>query len=271
MKRLYYLLLIPALAAGLFSCSDHSSGGNEPADPRPVSNTPEQQMKEAIAQYPDSLSLRENLAQFYFDAGRLEEGIAIADGVLKKDSMNDRWWDIKAALYAGNDDTTNAIKAWEKAADIRPLPQYLQSLGYLYADTKNEKAIMIADALLVADKAHSEREALLLKGIYYGNVGKTGSALQVFDKILGFDYTYMLAYREKAILLYNNGRYADALAVLQKATTLQNNFDEGYYWMGRCYEKLQKSSEAIESYQTALMYDPNYIEAKDALGRLGVK
>jgi tetratricopeptide (TPR) repeat protein len=52
---------------------------------------------------------------------------------------------------------------------------------------------------------------------------------------------------------------------------LQNNFDEGYYFKGKCYEKLGMIPQAIEAYQTALMYDPNYIEARDALGKLGVK
>jgi tetratricopeptide (TPR) repeat protein len=41
--------------------------------------------------------------------------------------------------------------------------------------------------------------------------------------------------------------------------------------MGRCYEKLDKRKEAIEHYQMALQIDPNYIEAKDALGKLGIK
>jgi tetratricopeptide (TPR) repeat protein len=81
----------------------------------------------------------------------------------------------------------------------------------------------------------------------------------------------MFAYREKAIALYNFNKYEDALQVLIRATTIQNNFDEGYYWMGKCYEKLDRRQEAIESYQLALLYDKNYIEAKEALVKLGVK
>jgi tetratricopeptide (TPR) repeat protein len=40
--------------------------------------------------------------------------------------------------------------------------------------------------------------------------------------------------------------------------------------MGRCYEKLDRKKEAIQNYQLALQIDPDYIEAKDALGKLGV-
>ncbi|MBK7884227.1 MAG: tetratricopeptide repeat protein [Chitinophagaceae bacterium] len=46
---------------------------------------------------------------------------------------------------------------------------------------------------------------------------------------------------------------------------------EGYYWRGRCLEKLQKINEAIEEYKTALFYNKDYIEAQDALVRMGAK
>ena len=64
------------------------------------------------------------------------------------------------------------------------------------------------------------------------------------------------------------GKYEDALKVLDRAVTLQNNFDEGYYWMGNCYKRLNKKEEAIQSYHTALMYDKDFIEARDSLKTL---
>lgn len=81
----------------------------------------------------------------------------------------------------------------------------------------------------------------------------------------------MEAYREKAIALYDLQKYTDALQVLQKAVKLNNRFEEGYYYMGLNFEKLGKKEEAIESYETALIYAPDYIEAKDALAKLGIK
>ncbi|HEX7458923.1 MAG TPA: tetratricopeptide repeat protein, partial [Ginsengibacter sp.] len=79
---------------------------------------------------------------------------------------------------------------------------------------------------------------------------------------------YMFSYREKAIALYDLGKYREALEVLKRAVTVQNNFDEGYYWMGKCYEKLGNKEDAIQSYQTALLYDKNFLEAREALNKL---
>ena len=93
-------------------------------------------------------------------------------------------------------------------------------------------------------------------------------AISFFDNCLKIDYRDLLAYREKAICLFDLKQYAAALDVLQKALAVQQTFDEGYYWMGRCYEKLDKRKEAVESYEQALQIDPGYAEAKDALERL---
>ena len=54
----------------------------------------------------------------------------------------------------------------------------------------------------------------------------------------------------------------------KRTVTIQNNFDEGYYWMGKCYEKLNRKDDAIQSYQTALLYDKNFTEAKEALEKI---
>jgi tetratricopeptide (TPR) repeat protein len=142
------------------------------------------------------------------------------------------------------------------------------SQGWLYAKTKNDMALAMAGALLVGKNAKADKEANLIKGLYYSSIGDKQKAITFFDNCLALDYTFMFAYREKGITLYEMGKYEEALKVLDKAVTLQNKFDEGYYWMGRCFEKLNKTSDAIESYKTALLYNPDFVEAKDALAKL---
>lgn len=228
-------------------------------------------LKKSIAQYPDSLQLRDSLITYYANNQNYDAALAATDSLLGRDSTIAYFWDVKARLHGLNDDTAQAIRALERAAALNPLPEYLMSLGYLYADTKNDKALVIGDALLYADKANAAKEALLIKGIYYSKAGDKQKAIGQFDQAIKIDYTFMLAYREKAMVLYDLGKYNDALQLLTKATTLRNSFDEGYYWMGRCSEKLGNLAKAAEYYQLALAYSPDYIEAKDALEKLGVK
>ncbi len=235
-----------------------------------VTNAAEKEMQDAIAKFPDSLLLRENLIQYYRDNGTYDMAISATDTALKRSPGNARLWDIKGTLQFENEDTLNAIKSFEKAIEFFPDPQYMMSLGTLYAQTKNAKALDMADALLRSKKT-ADKEALFIKGLYFTYIGDKQKAIVFFDNCLALDYTFMFAYREKAIALYDLHKYEEALKVLDKAVTLQNNFDEGYYWKGRCLEKMNRVNDAIESYRTALLYDPEYVEAQDALAKLGVK
>jgi tetratricopeptide (TPR) repeat protein len=145
------------------------------------------------------------------------------------------------------------------------------SVGWLYAQKKDSNALVMADALIIGKNARAEKEALLIKGLYFNATGNKQKAIVFFNSCLALDYTYTLAYREKAIALYDLEKYEEAITTLKKAVTLQNKFDEGYYWLGRCYEKMKDNNAANDNYRKALLYNPDYVEAKDALGKLGAK
>jgi tetratricopeptide (TPR) repeat protein len=186
--------------------------------------------------------------------------------------LNDKLWYIKATLHFENEDTLNSIRSFETALRLNPSPKYLIFLGTLYAQTKNPRALAVAEALLRSKEPETEKESFYIKGLYLNYTGDKLNAIAALDKCLNLDSRYMFAYREKGIALYDMGRYEDDITVLDKAVTLQNGFEEGYYWLGRCLEKLNKPNDAIEEYKMALLYSQNdYDEAKEALARLGVK
>lgn len=227
-----------------------------------------EQLKQEIAKYPDSLLLIEKLIQYYRNNGSYDSALSIIDHTIIKAPNVVELWDIKAILHFENEDTLNAIKSYENAINIFPLPEYIISLGTLYAQTKNAKALIMADALIQADKAKAAKEAIFIKGLYYNYINDKKTAISLFDSCIRIDYNYMFAYREKAIALYDQGKYEEAIKVLERAVTIQNNFDEAYYWLGNCYKKLNKKEEAMQSYYMALMYDKNFIEARDSLKTL---
>ncbi len=232
------------------------------------SDTEEQLLLATVKQFPDSIQVREELIEYYRNKGNYDSALSITNEALMRDNHSLDLWDIKGVLNYENGDTLNAIKSYETLIDIYPLPEYLISLGTMYAQTKNPKALLIADALVVANRAKAQREAYFIKGLYYNYLNNQVKAIRYFDSSIAVDYSYMFAYREKAIGLYGLNKFNDALKVLQRAVTIQNNFDEGYYWMGKVYEKMDSTQKAIESYQMALLYDKNFIEANEALQHL---
>ncbi len=261
-------LIILAALFCLWGCNNKEKDRHDLPQQIPQSD---KLLLDSIAKFPDSLLLKERLIQSYRENADYEKAIAITDDFLRQDSLNPRLWDIKATLYFENEDTVNAIRSLENALQILQAPAYIMKLGSIYARTKNNKALAMADTLLQGKFAHTEAEAFYIKGLYYSYSGDKTKAIVFFDRSLSVDYNYMPAYVEKAMVFYDSGRYDEALKVLNRAVTLQNKFDEGYYWRGRCLEKLNKPGEAVEEYRMALMYSPDYTEAKEALERLQAK
>lgn len=247
----------------IFSCNENDSTENSAKITNPI-----QKLQAELRNSPDSFPLAENLIEAYRNNGNYDSAIHLTDHYIQKDSGNAYFWNMKATLYFENEDTTQAIDALKHAIDIYPLPEYLVALGTIYAEIKNEHALTIANELLASNKVASGKDAYFIKGLYYNFTGQHTTAIGFLDSCLNSDYTYMYAYREKAIAFYRLGKYEEALNVLKRAVTIQNNFDEGYYWMGKCYEKLNKIDEARQSYQNALLYDKNFTEAREALNYL---
>jgi tetratricopeptide (TPR) repeat protein len=246
-------------------------------DKQPVTTAPptatdtasqEKALQAAVKQYPDSLPLLENLLGYYSDSENYPKAMFYIRQAISKDSTNPALWDMQSVIQVAQSDTAGAIRSLENAVTLYPDQRYMISLGSLYAETKNAKALSITDAMLAADKSHALKEAYFIKGLYYSFANMKEKAIPFFDMALDKDYQFMNAYLEKALALYDLKKYQEAADVLIKAVTLQNNFDVGYYYLGQCYEKLNRKDDAANAYRKALMYDPDYEEAADALDRL---
>lgn len=242
----------------------HDTVKNEPKPALSITDS----LQALIAKHPDSALLKEELIQYYREQGNYKEALSLVKATAEADSMNPRWHDIEAILHFENEDTLQSIRSFEKAISIYPSPEYLIPLGTMYAQTRNSKALVVADMLENSKIAMGNKEAHFIRGLYYSYLNEKKKAIAEFDKALAVSFTFMEAYREKAIALYDLGQYAKGLEVLDKAVTLQNNFDEGHYYRGRLLEKLGRKKEALEAYRTALMYDQDYIEAREAFERL---
>jgi len=260
----FYLVVFSCF---LFSCNESDDGKLTSK----ANETKElEYLKQDIKKHPDSLMLVEKLIQYYRETGSYDSALAVTEQAIDKGADIHGLWSIRGTLHYENGDTVNAVRSFEQAIEIYPLPDYLIALGTIYAQQKNPKALAVANSLTGPDpvKSKTGKDAYFIKGLYYNVTGDKNRAIALFDSCINLDYNYMFAYREKAIALHDQAKYKEALQVLKKAVEVQNNFDEGYYWMGNCYKKLNKKEEAIENYRRALFYDKDFIEARDSLKTL---
>jgi tetratricopeptide (TPR) repeat protein len=268
MKVFAYIFIVFCL----FACDE-----KEKQAPAPVvainkaESTDEALLKTELAKYPDSSEVLQKLIQYYVANSNYDAALSSVNNALMRDSMNHTLWDLKSIIAAEKGDTATSIKSLENAITIYPIPEYIISLGALYAETGNPLALEMADALIVGSKSKSEKEAYFIKGLYYSFKNEKEKSIPFFDKAMITDYTFVQAYLEKGLALYDLKKYEEASKVLEKSVQVQTKFDKGYFYLGQCYEKLQRPQEAIEVYQIALQLDPDYEEVKDALARLGIK
>lgn len=263
LKKLTSLLFIL-----LFLSCQNGSQPKQDSQEEPSDNNIEYLRKQA-EKYPDSTLLHQDLIQAYRNNGDYDSAISVTQRMIDLDSGNAYLWNVMATLHYERGDTSGTIQSLQKAITIYPLPDYYVALATVYAEIGNDTAIIISDFLLDEPEPNTFKDdAYFIKGIYYNDIHQSEKAIQVLDSALALNYTNMYAYREKAMALYDLKKYQEAIQVLRRAVTLQNAFDEGYYWLGRNYEKLNYTDSAIQSYQNALLYDKNYTEAREALDRL---
>lgn len=272
-SKLFFLFFSAgSLLTSMYSCNnrDENSSPKTTAADSTIEKYTSQESKllNIISNNEDSLLPKENLIQFYRTSNQYDKAISAVNSYLSNDTINIRLMHIKSILLLEKPDTLAAISNLEKTISIYPSALDIIMLGAIYANQGNINSIQLADKLLRNFKDIAEAEAYFIKGSYYTNTGNKKAAIELFDNCINHTITFMEAYREKALTLAALKKYNEAINTLNKALTLNNNYPEGYFYLGEILEKTNNTNGAIEAYQKALLYDTGYIEASNAIERL---
>jgi tetratricopeptide (TPR) repeat protein len=270
MIRNHLIISLFSLSFFLFGCQPKKESAEQEKEINQNINF-EMAQKKSIQQFPDSVLLVEELLQWYRTNNRYSDAIQMTDSLISSNNKNKIYHHILGILYYEINDTANAINQFENAISFSPQISDWLSLGSLYAGKKDPKSFEVAGEIEKTDHPKYTKEACFIRGTYYESAGDFKRAISSFDSCINIEFSFMEAYREKAICLIQLNKYGDAIKVLDRAVTLNNRFAEGYYWKGVCFEKTNETDLAIASYQNAILYDNTYTEAEDALKRLTEK
>ena len=225
-------------------------------------------LKDCLEKFPSDPEFSRLMGETYIESGKINAAMEFYDDLLKKDSANFEAWYEKGLLFEQLKDTTKAIVAQRKAYSIQPVNTYALELAHLYAENKNAIAVRICDDVIEKDSTKQLIDPFFIKGIYYSNTKQYKAAIVEFDSCIRRDWKFTEAYIEKGICFFKQDNYDVAMNTFHMATTVSNTDPDAYYWMGRCYEVINKKEEAIAYYERAVALDKNFIEAKQALKRL---
>lgn len=228
-------------------------------------------LQSCIQKYPQDTEFKRRLAEAYTHAGDDSGAIILYDSMLQNDSTNFEALYEKGILLTRLKDTTHAIASFEQAWRLQPIMQTGLALANLYAETKNEKALALCDALQKRDSAAAFVDPVFLKGVYYSNIADYPKAIALFDECTRIDWKFIEPYLEKGMIFFRQKNYDEALKEFQYATRISYTNADAYYWAGRCYEAIGKKDEALDYYYQAVMFDRDFAEAKEAIKRLKAK
>ena len=267
------LLVFLALLTILFACNNGTGITNEQQTQDSLQRLL-QSYRDSLKKHPTDTLIKYNLVLTLQEAGRYREAVNVLD------SMNIPMGDStqmkvyvsylfkRSELLVLAGDTLNAIKSLEFFVIPGELTEAGKQLAFLYAETKNPKAITICDSMNKYDESKRDPEPDYFKGVYYSNLGDDAKALEQFNSCIKKDYTFLDAYMEKGNILYKQSKFKDAIEVYDMAIKVSNSFADAHFWKGKCQEALGQKKEAKISYQRAYAFDKTLKEAKEAAERI---
>lgn len=226
-------------------------------------------LNDAVKELPNSFLLQLTLARSYDATGKTDNALELVNKILQANPEQVDVMKMKAGLLGKKGNNAEALTILEKAYSLTPYDIELNyELAYKYGESKNPKAVTICDSLIKVDTLNLHAEPYYFKGLYFSNINEKAKALSLFDQALEHDYYYLNAYIEKARVLYDQKKFADALKTVQLANRISATFPDAYYWMGKCQEAMGNLKEAKLNYQRAFGLDNTFIEAKEAADKL---
>jgi tetratricopeptide (TPR) repeat protein len=266
------LVLISFISAAILftSCQNNGSEAVNSAIKPDSLSSPIVKLEKSIQAYPDSLLLIAKLSDLQEANGQLDLAFATIEKGLQKDSTSVIFHNRRASLLLAKGDTSGAISGLLRSLSYAPEQTDIHvELGFLYAAQKKKNALMVADFLLSqTDQPALQTQARFMKGVYFVNIGDKKNALLNFNECIINDYTFIDAYMEKGILLYNDKKYTEAQKSFEKVLTISNTHIEAYFWTGKSLEAQNKKEEALDYYKKTIGLDDKMKEPAEAVERL---
>jgi len=156
-------------------------------------------------------------------------------------------------------------------AKVEAEPKIAESrvnLGYTYY-LKGEYKQALQHLKIATQIDPKYADAFYNIGLVYREQKSYDEALESFSKAAKLaprDYKHFL---QMGVIYNAQGKHKDAITALNRANEEKPGSADVIYQIGVAAEKTGDKDGARELYTTAVNYDPNYKEAKEALARLG--
>ena len=169
--------------------------------------------------------------------------------------------------YNNRGDILTRVQQWDSAiADFKQAiqldPDYFPAVNNLMLALAERTDVDAARAVRDQYRATRQRtpveEAELLNtlGIAYERAGRLEQAVSYYSEALANDGEFVLALRNRSILLSKSGRFSEAESDLKKAISLEPKNSDLYYVLGNNFAAAGQTDEAVQAYEESIELNP---------------
>jgi predicted O-linked N-acetylglucosamine transferase (SPINDLY family) len=201
-------------------------------------------------------------------AGRIAEAVAICDRLLRAapDSFDCLY--LRGMLYAQQDNLNGAVKAFKRAAKLKPGAWELQyNLAVALNMTgRHADAVLIYRRFLEANPHNADARLNYATTLFQLN--RTTEALQQYEELIAANPNFADAYANRGMVQQNLKRFSEALIDFDRAIALKPNFPEALVNRGNVLAALHRTDDALDSYKKAIALNPNFADAYNNAGNI---
>jgi tetratricopeptide (TPR) repeat protein len=124
-------------------------------------------MQQQLQLFPDSAGLRLQYAFLLDSVAMYKDALAQMDTLVQKDSANYGLLFARGGIAEDAQDTLLALKSYAAAARVYETPDVLLALANLYAEQKNDRAILLCSRVKALGQGHEyDAHAAFITGVY---------------------------------------------------------------------------------------------------------
>jgi len=239
MRRAVFLIMVSAVAAGMFSCKKTDAELREEALRADQKITEQSEINKEIRRLKDQLAG----AQDDYNRSQIYSQIA--------------------GLYDQKGDVNSTMKNAREAIKFQPneyYSHYILGKAYLDAGRYGESEMELLTSISLKNDfalSHYELGNLYYKKISYSN------AISEYKKAVKLDEQCYEAYNNMGVVLGLTGKAKEAVKILNKGIAVKPDFPVFYKNLGIIYDTiLKKRNDAVENYNKYLELRPDCPERK---------
>ncbi|MEY2949454.1 MAG: tetratricopeptide repeat protein [Saprospiraceae bacterium] len=221
-------------------------------------------LETAIKKFPDHILTYLKYAEFLYILKQFDSSISILTDLLDKNPDNGEAFFMLGLNYKDSGDTTLAMENFQWAIQNDPdiIDGWIQ-LGQLNAELQNSTARQYFESGYRIQPQNTE--LLHAYAFYLQSVNEIEGAQSLFREIVNLDPQYTVAYFNMGLLYLDQKNYEEAINQFTLALATDPVHIESYFFRGISRELKGDKNTAIADYRQALLIDPDFEAAAEAL------